>query len=140
MSIKQEAAAWWQNNFTDSSLSSMDVAHAAYAAGAEGMAELQAIVAALPKCNRLVVGDGKKRLVQDCPIVPGMEITVPGRGVCEDELWEIKVTAVDGRGFITTNIGGRAQHWHCSLCFDSPEAAEFTREQADKRAMEEGNV
>lgn len=81
---------------------------------------LRSIVDTLPQCYRLV--DGKP--VQDCPMTPGMEVWVPGTGMWDDKIWKIKVTSIDSKGFVCTNIGGRPQWWHSRACANSRECAE----------------
>ncbi len=84
----------------------------------EGEVErLRAIVAKLPKTK-----DG-------VPVVPGMDVWVPGHGVWDVKPWKIKVTAIDSDGYVSTNIGGRPEHWHVDKCADSREAAEAAIKQ-----------
>lgn len=62
--------------------------------------------------------------VDGVPVTLGMILWVPGRGVWDDKLWKIKVTAIDSNGYVSTIIGGRPQYWHVSECFSTCKATE----------------
>ncbi len=85
---------------------------------------LQAIVAKLPRCNRL--NTDKTALEQTCPVVPGMTVFAVRRGcvVEKHRIVEFVVYVID-----PTTIGDCDRlRFQAADCYDSLEAAEFAKD------------
>ena len=80
---------------------------------------LQAIIAKLPKCNRLV---GRK-LVCDCPVVPGMVVWIASPCVREYDVFVIK-----GEGWVELSRGMGFTIRPADEIYDTREAAEAADE------------
>ncbi len=94
------------------------------------IAELHVIVNKLPKCWRLEE-DGK--LVQDVPVLPGMDAWL-----AEPDVHCIMVSTIDERGNCETHFHGfRHSLVHAICLFDSREAAEA---RADLDDMGDGQA
>ncbi len=88
---------------------------------------LQAIVAKLPKCWRLVDGV----LVTDCPVVPGMNAWVCGRYNPTPEPVGILSTTLEGEDNDGVEVrDGDGREWFVGYenLYDTKEAAEAARE------------
>lgn len=65
-------------------------------------------------------------------VVLEMEVWVQGKGLWDDKLWAVTVSAIDSKGYITANIGGRPLCWHVSKCYSTREAAAAALKEARK--------
>jgi len=105
---------------------------------AENM-RLKAIVVRLPKCWRLVNEDGKQKLVQDCPVVPGMTVFFLRNS--KSRIGQIEVDGVEdwgGRGR-SVLVRGYRKHGGCrpvERVYSTREAAEFALPIDQKAILE----
>ena len=107
--------------------------HERFIEAAAELKELQAIVAELPKCWRLVDGELKR----DCPVVPNtterLWYSHPGSGAIYERTYEANMD--DARSH---RRGYHETVWiSVADCFNSLEAAKFAKHAADQRAEEE---
>ena len=93
----------------------------------EELEQLRAIVAELPKCNRL--NDDKTALELECPVVPGMKQWLIGD---RRDIYEVTADVVDTTHARVYSVPGATWRWRHDVAYNSLKAAIFAKEQADE--------
>lgn len=89
------------------------------------IAELEAIIDTLPKCNRL---NEAGELVCDKPVTPGMVVFVIDSEWSDDgEPIELTVKGMEGPGLLVDNTYGEREPIDPAICYDTREAAEAAK-------------